>query len=233
MDDVHACVEGGEGRALMNASVARTLAACGHHSARRAAAAELLHVPRRRAACVVDGGEWYNCSVEPTADAWVGEICRRADGAPPRRVAAGPARVPARRGRVDRAAPARVGHSYASLDPEASAAFVETYLGGARAATLAAARDDGDDGGGGAPLEVETRLARFDDFRGGGLALRFVRNPRKPGGDYGVAELVASMRVAFGNLSDNRAGHQWNPGALPARARRAARISRRAFPRLV
>ena len=39
------------------------------------------------------------------------------------------------------------------------------------------------------PREIVVQLPHFDDYRGGGLRLRFVSNPRKPGGAYGVAAL--------------------------------------------
>ena len=53
-------------------------------------------------------------------------------------------------------------------------------------------------------------LPSFPDFRGGGLRLRLVHNPRKPaGGAYDIAAHVAAMRTLYGNLSDN-SGHHWN-----------------------
>ena len=41
------------------------------------------------------------------------------------------------------------------------------------------------------------------------MELRFVHNPRKPGGAYNVSSFVRSMRALYGNLSDN-SGHHWN-----------------------
>ena len=53
------------------------------------------------------------------------------------------------------------------------------------------------------------RLPSFADYRGGGLRVRFVSNPRKPGGTHGVAAHVAALTALYGNLSDN-SGHHWN-----------------------
>jgi len=53
------------------------------------------------------------------------------------------------------------------------------------------------------------RLPHHDDYRGGGLLLRFVTNPRKPGGAYDIAAHDAAMRLLFGDLSNN-SGHHWN-----------------------
>ena len=43
------------------------------------------------------------------------------------------------------------------------------------------------------------RLPAFDDYRGGGLHIRFVSNPRKPGGAYGVAAHVAALTRLYGS----------------------------------
>lgn len=59
-----------------------------------------------------------------------------------------------------------------------------------------------------AAWQVEVQLPRFDDWRGNGLRLTFVFNPRKFGGSYDVASHVKAMHVLYGNLSDN-AEHQW------------------------
>jgi hypothetical protein len=99
------------------------------------------------------------------------------------------------------------GHSYASLDPKASADFAIKYLG----ATLVSDHTPSCEHAGGTPppREVSVRLPHHADYRGGGLLLRFVYNARKPGGAYDIAAHVAAMGILFGNLSSNT-GHHWN-----------------------
>lgn len=184
IDRVHQCADGEEGRRMLSASVMRTAAVCGPH----------IRAPRRgckscsmflegRPACVEDGGEWYNCSVGHDVGSWVGAICSAYAGQdkPLACETMAPPRV--------------VGHSYASVDPAASAAFAVKYFG---AELLLVAS-----------LESKVRLPRFDDYRGGGMVLRFARRPTPSAGGYGVAEFVRSMEALAGNLSDN-SGYQWN-----------------------
>ena len=123
------------------------------------------------------------------------------------------------------------GHAYASTDPHASAAFAIKYLGAALVYDSAPHCPGPPDAR--APREVTVRLPTHGDYRGGGLVLRFVSNPRKHGGDYDIAAHVSAMHVLFGNLSDNRhhqcmppeiePGRHSNPGgkgAMPAGSRR-------------
>ena len=165
-----------------------------------------------------------------TETAWVREICRRASakaaannssgivlplacrilggassgssgGAPPAAPTTAAAAAAATTWRS--ALPVIRGHSFASTDPAASAAFAQKYFG---AEPLGAATTASTPCG---ASEYSVRLPRFGDFRGGGMELRFAHNPAKPAGDYSPTAFVASMAVLYGNLSDN-SGHHWN-----------------------
>ena len=196
-DRIRDCVDGDEGVAMLQQSIARTRRECGAHTEapRQGCKSCTMHLNGRRA-CVLDGGAVYNCSGFETPQAWVRQICAAA--------ASDPASQPLPFACRASQPPPRVwGHSYASTDAAASAAFAVKYFG----ATIVADAHPGCAAG--RPREVEVRLPRFDDYRGGGLRLRFVSNPLKPGGDHGVAAHVAAVTTLYGDLSNN-SGHHWN-----------------------
>ena len=151
-----------------------------------------------------------NCTgLEDDTQRWIERICdsavRDAGWAPTALPLA--CRAPRTMPVADAGWPRVHGHAYASTDPKASADFAVKYFG----ATLL--RDDAPRCAGPAdaraPREVTVRLPHHADYRGGGLVLRFVSNPRKPGGAYDIARHAAAMRVLYGNLSVNT-GHHWN-----------------------
>jgi hypothetical protein len=203
-DSIRTCVAGKEGKALMSASVNRTLAICGHHSEEPGKGCKSCSMfLDQKPACVVDGGTWYNCSIGTSPDEWVRKICtiyqakKRSPTSPP---------VPTICNIPATNMPKIYGHSYASTDAEASARFAVEYFGAtiihdelpaepACAATGA--------------REVTVRMPSFDDFRGGGLYFSFVTNPLKPGGSYNISQHVKALTLLYGNLSDNQ-HHDWN-----------------------
>lgn len=217
-DAIEECVDGPEGRALLTQSMKRTLATCGAHEPEpRIGCKSCSMYLEGQQVCVVDEGIVYNCTGLGTDTAnWTAAVCAaaRAKGYADvelplvcRLAAQASMTAP-----QTAAWPTVHGHSYASTDPRASADFAIKYFGATlvrddqpacapAAATAAAAAA--------APREVVVRLPQHGDFRGGGLELHFVSNPRKPAGSYDIAAHVAAMATLFGNLSDN-SGHHWN-----------------------
>ena len=225
------CAQGPEGQELLQQSVRRTLKQCGAHSdePRRGCKSCTMHLDGEPK-CVLDDGQLYNCSNMETPQAWVRAVCAAA--AAKQRAAGGAAAAPLPLAcRVEPPPPdapgwPRVwGHSYASVDAGASAAFAMKYFGatlvsdnephcggerdGATGATGATGASAAASAASAVPREVVVRLPSFADYRGGGLRVRFVSNPRKPGGAHGVAAHVAALTTLYGNLSDN-SGHHWN-----------------------
>ena len=221
-DAIDECVRGPEGAALLAASMERTHRMCGHHSSAPGVACKSCSMfVDSLPVCVLDAGAVYNCSgLGSDSQRWIAKICSAAstagwaDNSLPLAC-----RVPSVA--VGSSGWPRVhGHSYASTDPGASADFAVKYLGatllsdhspkctanaGAGAAQLPPHAGTLDS----SPREVTVRLPLHHDYRGGGLTLRFVRNPHKPGGKYDIAAHVAAMHVLYGNLSVNT-GHHWN-----------------------
>ena len=230
-DAIDACVRGAEGATLLAEAVARTHTLCGHHSSRPKTACKSCTMSiEGKPACVLDEGAVYNCTGLASSQAWVARLCdaaARAGWAPsalplacraPSMAAGGPSRP-------GPSWPTVQGHSYASIDPRSSADFAIRYFGAtllsdSRPRCLGKADER-------PPREVSVRLPRHADFRGGGLELRFVSNPRKPGGAYDTAAHTAAMTLLFGNLSVNT-GHHWNQARRPRR--RPRRHSRPASP---
>lgn len=196
IDDIYECAKGGEGEALMAASVNRTQRLCGGHASSYHHGCKSCEMfINEEQSCVEDGGIWYNCSVGHTAEEWVKAVCNAYDGqdTPSACYIPNPGDLP----RV-------VGHSFASLDPVASSDFVIRYFG----ATFLE-KESSHACGGEEAVAAHVRMPLFQDWRGGGLYLSFVSNPYKPGGSYDVQEHVKSMGILYGNLSDNK-HHQWN-----------------------
>uniref|UniRef100_A0A7S4Q8B7 Uncharacterized protein n=1 Tax=Alexandrium monilatum TaxID=311494 RepID=A0A7S4Q8B7_9DINO len=201
IDVIRRCARGPEGRQLSAESARRAWSSCGHHSpvpGRGCRSCSMLL--EGRLACIVDGGELRNCTgLGSDPEAWVDRICGLARA----KAAAGSLGVPLPlRCRVPRGYSSSIwGHAFFSADPGAAAAFAEAYFGARRLRDVRP--------GCGSAREVEVALPALGDVRGGGLHLKFVNNPGKPGGPYGVADFVRSMGVLFGNLSDN-GGRHWN-----------------------
>lgn len=182
IDQIDACAAGEEGRELLRASVQRTIQLCGHHTSSGGCRSCTMQLNGKKA-CVVDEGEFIGCPMGHDVDLWVEAICKEYSG-PDRPLACD-----------TRELPQVVGHSFASTDPGASGDFAVRYFG----AEFVTQHPD----------EVQIRLPSFDDFRGGGLVLRFARSAGSPGGWYDVPAFVQSMSVLAGNLSDNTR-YQWN-----------------------
>jgi len=220
-DAIEACVAGDQGKALLAESAARTHAMCGTHS-------DLPHIGCKSCSmyldgqpvCVIDDATIYNCSAVDQGDssAWTAAICAaaKAKGYPEAQLPL-VCRLAARHSTTTPSSPRWPtvhGHSYASVDPKASADFAVKYFGAALVKDEQPVCMPGIVGGlrgesGVPPREVVVRLPLHSDFRGGGLELRFVSNPRKAGGAYDIAAHVDAMARLYGNLSDN-SGHHWN-----------------------
>ena len=222
-DAIESCVAGAEGKALLASSSQRTHAMCGAHSdlPRTACKSCSMYIDGQ-AACVVDDAQIYNCSGltdDPTA--WTGRLCQAAKAKGYKDAELPLAcRLAAQRSSTTPTSPSwpRVfGHSFASTDPKASADFAIKYFGAtllkdsspACASVREPVRSATSPPTSAAPREVVVRLPHHDDFRGGGLELRFVSNPRKAGGVYDISAHVDAMSRLYGNLSDN-SGHHWN-----------------------
>ena len=212
-DAIDACVNGEEGKMLLNASITRTHQYCGHHSSAPGKACKSCEMYLEgKPVCVLDDARVYNCTgLGSDPQKWIARICAAAitKGWAPSDLPLA-CRVPTTMPVSSKGWPKVWGHSYASINPKASADFAVKYFG----ATLL--RDDAPQCAGPAsssqqpPREVSVKLPMHTDYRGGGLVLRFVSNPRKPsGGSYGISAHVAAMKVLFGNLSIN-SGHHWN-----------------------
>lgn len=202
-DKIDACVHGAEGAQLLGAAIDRTHQMCGHHSSTPGMACKSCSMfIDGRPTCVLDDGRVYNCSGLDGGDPqhWIARICAVATA---KGWSASELPLACRVLGIPRVH----GHSYASTDPKASADFAQKYFGAALLSDQQPAC--GALAGETAPREVSVRLPHHRDYRGGGLILRFVHNPRKPGGKYDVAAHVAAMSRLFGNLSDNT-GHHWN-----------------------
>eukprot|EP00931_Biecheleriopsis_adriatica_P116167 TRINITY_DN91847_c0_g1_i1.p1 TRINITY_DN91847_c0_g1~~TRINITY_DN91847_c0_g1_i1.p1 ORF type:complete len:671 (-),score=57.20 TRINITY_DN91847_c0_g1_i1:19-1974(-) len=199
IDKIKACTLGQEGKQLLSASVAHTLSACGHHtSIPRTGCKSCSMFLDGKPVCVLDNDEYYNCTgLGSNPESWIDLICTIAAQKNHNSHAGLPFRC-----RVGPAYQIKIwGHSYASTDPELSAQFAERYFGAERVRDI--------NPGCGSSREIEVRYPQFNDFRGGGLHVRFVRNSRKPGGQYDIPAYVESMKHLYGNLSDN-SKHHWN-----------------------
>eukprot|EP00929_Paragymnodinium_shiwhaense_P063389 TRINITY_DN31666_c2_g1_i1.p1 TRINITY_DN31666_c2_g1~~TRINITY_DN31666_c2_g1_i1.p1 ORF type:complete len:671 (-),score=73.42 TRINITY_DN31666_c2_g1_i1:120-2045(-) len=199
IDKIKRCSLGDEGKSMLQRSIRRTLETCGHHSEKPGQGCKSCSVfVDGKRTCVVDDGKFYNCTqLGSDVEAWVDHLCGIA-----RRKATDTQVLPLRCRVAKKPEVWIYGHAYASVDPEASAAFAERYFGAIRLKDTGRICGDGS-------REIEVLYPSFDDYRGGGLRVSFVHNPKKPGGQYDIAAFVKSMTVLYGNLSNN-SGHHWN-----------------------
>jgi len=218
-DQIYSCATGPEGQELLTWSVKRSLEICGpHSSAERKACKSCSVFLDSQPVCVMDGGEWYNCSsfANPTdVNAWVDKICDLSAAKDGSVVAPTVCRLSHKQHHDRVFTPHVVGHVFGSTDPEASALFAERYFGARILENRGANACQAD--GKPTPHATHVKLPKFSDYRGGGMEISFVFNPRKKCGAplpetgqcYGVEAHVAAMKRLYGNLSDNT-GHHWN-----------------------
>ena len=126
----------------------RSLEICGHHTSEPEKGCKSCSMFLDSApACVVDGGDWYNCSAfsDPTdVDQWVDRICNLSASKGGNAVAPTVCRLPSDTRHVVES-PKVVGHVYGSVDPEASALFAQRYFGAKILGNKNQAPCDGDD----------------------------------------------------------------------------------------
>ena len=161
-------------------------------------------------ACVLDEGRVYNCTgLDADPQKWIARVC---EAAITRGWAETSLPLACRAPTMGVGGPAwpRVhGHSFGSTNPRASADFVIKYFGATLVKDDAPKCDHDWPAGTGTapPREVTVRLPFHSDYRGGGLLLRFVSDPRKPGGSYDIARHVEAMGVLYGDLSGMPSPH--------------------------